>query len=43
MAQVEVSAGSVSRRRPAVFWGGDADHSVVRLRGPYDTSTVVAL
>ena len=43
MPQVEVSSGSVSRRRPAVFSGCHADGGVVGLRGGHDTSTVVAL
>jgi anti-anti-sigma factor len=34
---------SPSRRRPAVFSGCDADHSVVWVRGAHDASTVVAL
>ena len=43
MPAVEFSPGSVSRRRPAVFSGCDADHSVVWVRGAHDASTVVAL
>jgi anti-anti-sigma factor len=43
MAQVEVSSGNVPRGGPPAFWGGDADHSVVWVRGGHDASTVVAL
>ena len=43
MPAVEFSPGRVSRRRPAVFSGCDADHSVVWVRGAHDASTVVAL
>ena len=43
MPAVEVSAGSLLFRRPAVCSGCHADHSVVWVRGAHDASTVVAL
>jgi anti-anti-sigma factor len=43
MPPIEFSSRSVSRRRPAVSSGCDADDRAVWLRGRHDTSTVVAL
>ncbi len=43
MPPIEVSSGSVTRRRPAMFSSCQADGGVIWLRGGHDTSTVAAL